>query len=341
MELLTTLINYAERGLLVTQTHNELPLSIWKYARTVQYEGAWDEITTMSRGLVVDTETGAIIARPFKKFFNIEEGKHTPTKDFIVYDKVDGSLGIVFFYRGEWYMATQGSFHSTQAVRGKEMFDELNIEKYLDINYTYLFEIIYDENRIVVRYGEDKLVLLGKIHTDTGFEGDIEEYRDKMEVVRTYDFDDYTTIQNLDWENSEGFIVKFSNGDRCKIKFANYVRLHSIITNTTSYTVWEALRCGDSFKDFLNEVPDEFYDWVKTLVAKLNSKYVGVKKFVVGTVNSYEGLSDKEFALEILNNKETKKYSGLLFSYRKGKDINDGIWKMLKPEYEKPFSDDE
>jgi RNA ligase len=104
----------------------------------------------MCRGLVTD-DKGNIVARPFKKFFNMEEGKHTPTSDFEVYDKMDGSLGIFFYYEGGWVMATRGSFTSDQAVKGYEMmfkYDFANLHK----DYTYLFEIIYDQNRIVVKY---------------------------------------------------------------------------------------------------------------------------------------------------------------------------------------------
>ena len=48
----------------------------------------WDEITLQCRGLVTDNE-GNVVARPFKKFFNIEEGKHTPTEEFEVFEKME------------------------------------------------------------------------------------------------------------------------------------------------------------------------------------------------------------------------------------------------------------
>jgi RNA ligase len=69
---LETLHRYYEDGLLYKQTHPTLPLTIWNYTEKVQYEGLWDEITSMCRGLVTDDK--GIVARPFRKFFNIEEG---------------------------------------------------------------------------------------------------------------------------------------------------------------------------------------------------------------------------------------------------------------------------
>jgi len=75
---LETLHRYYEDGLLYNQTHPTLPLTIWNYTEKVQYEGLWDEVTLQCRGLVTD-DNGNIVARPFKKFFNIEEGKHIPS----------------------------------------------------------------------------------------------------------------------------------------------------------------------------------------------------------------------------------------------------------------------
>ena len=139
--MLRILNKYHNEGLLYKQIHPTLPLTIWNYTEEVQYNNKWDEITLSARGLVTD-EFGTIVARPFTKFFNMEEGKHTPTTDFEVFEKVDGSLGIVFNYKGEWMIATRGSFTSDQAIKGKEMLDKYPVEK-LDKNKTYLFEIIY------------------------------------------------------------------------------------------------------------------------------------------------------------------------------------------------------
>ena len=82
-EFIRTLEKYYEDGLLYKQTHPTLPLTIWNYTPKVQYENTWDEITLQCRGLVTD-DNGNVVARPFKKFFNIEEGKHTPTSEFEV-----------------------------------------------------------------------------------------------------------------------------------------------------------------------------------------------------------------------------------------------------------------
>lgn len=138
---LKELNQYIEEGWIEYQDHPSLPLRIYNYSRNCQFEDYWDNLTLMCRGLVLDHD-GNIIARPFRKFFNLEESKHTPTTDFEVYEKMDGSCIILFNYGNEWILATRGSFTSDQAIRGKEMLNKYPTEK-LDKNKTYLFEIIY------------------------------------------------------------------------------------------------------------------------------------------------------------------------------------------------------
>jgi RNA ligase len=139
--MLEKLNKYHEEGLVYKQVHPTLPLTIWNYSEKVQYEGLWDEITLQTRGLVTDDE-GNIVARPFKKFFNLEEGKHTPTEEFEVYEKMDGSLLIVFWYEGKWIVATRGSFTSDQAIKGVELLKKYNTD-IMFRHLTYCFEIIY------------------------------------------------------------------------------------------------------------------------------------------------------------------------------------------------------
>ena len=227
--MLNILNDYKERGLLYSQIHPTLPLTIWNYTEKVQYESLWDEVTLAARGLVTDG-SGRIVARPFQKFFNIEERKHTPTQEFEVFEKMDGSLGIVFVYHGQVVYATRGSFASDQAKWMADWGDRYNFSHIIVEGYTYLFEIIYPENRIVVDYGgESRLVLLGVIKTDTGEETSWDDLSafEGWDLVKRYDgISDYTTLKGMVKNNQEGFVVRFSNGDRVKIKGEEYLRLH-------------------------------------------------------------------------------------------------------------------
>ena len=94
---LNILNDYIDKKLITKQDHPTLPLSIYNYTRSCQYESKWDEITLNCRGLVLDRD-GNVVAKPFDKFFNYEELKEIPNEPFEVFEKMDGSLGILFNY---------------------------------------------------------------------------------------------------------------------------------------------------------------------------------------------------------------------------------------------------
>lgn len=342
---LETLNKYYDEGWLIKQTHPTLPLTIWNYAQTTQYEGKWDEVTMMCRGLITD-DIGNIVARPFKKFFNMEEGKYTPTEEFEVFTKEDGSLGILFYYNNEWIFTSRGSFTSDQAVKGFEMLNKYDYSK-LHKDYTYLFEIIFDDNRIVVKYPFEDLVLLGIIHTETGNEVDLFNERNDirfnnlisnigLRIVKKYDgIKDYTTLKGMIQDNEEGFVVRFSNGNRMKIKGEEYLRLHKIMTNLSTTVVWEVLSSGGNMEDLLKDVPDEFYDKIKEYVKDLAIRFDNIRKDYIQYYTDIVfkvGIEDrKSFAVE------ARRYNhpSILFNLLDGKDINSIIWRIIKPEFKK------
>lgn len=331
---LETLHRYCEDGLLYKQTHPTLPLTIWNYTEKVQYEGLWDEVTSMCRGLV--TNDKGIVARPFRKFFNIEEGKHNPTSEFDVYEKMDGSLGILFFYKNEWVFASRASFTSDQALKFKEIFTKKYKTSHLYHTSTYLFEIIYPENRIVVDYGDtEDVVMLGEINTETGEELDLSHYTNSIfNVVKKYDgISDYSTLKGMIENNAEGFVVRFSNGDRMKIKGEEYVRLHKVMTNLSTTAVWEVLSNGGSMDDLLKDVPDEFYQKIQDYVFDLVVRHDNIMKdYLYYYTDIVLKTQDRKSFAE-----ETKRYShpSLLFGLLDGKDISPNIWKTIKPEFRK------
>ena len=85
------------RGFVSAQTHPSRPLRIFNYTAACQYSGEWNAATLLCRGLVVNSDSGQVLARPFAKFFNYgQPGAPAldPTAPVTVFDKLDGSLGI-------------------------------------------------------------------------------------------------------------------------------------------------------------------------------------------------------------------------------------------------------
>ncbi len=317
---------YKQNGLIRCQKHNRLPLLIWNYSEKVQYDDLWDDVTIMCRGLITDIE-GNVIAKAFNKFFNIEQNRHKESKSFEIYDKMDGSLGILFNYQDEWILATRGSFASEQAIKGFEILQRYNYQT-LDDNLTYCFEIIYPENRIVLDYGNKEALVLLAIFDEDGNERRIENYDNIFEVVKKYDFKDYKEIKNLNWDNSEGFIVIFSNGERCKIKFENYVELHRKLSNISEKAVWELICEKRDVKEFLDIIPDEFHKQVKQWYWGIMLNFSNTE---IRVRNKFYQLPEfetrKDFALAIKDDSD----KAMLFKLLDNKDIYDDICKLIKP----------
>lgn len=353
--MLEKLQEYYENGLLHKQTHPTLDLTIWNYSPKVQYDRLWDDITMQCRGLVTNSK-GEIVARPFKKFFNFEEHlpEDIPNENYEVYEKMDGSLGILFHYEGEWVLATRGSFTSPQAIKGKELLGKYDYKR-LFPQYTYLFEIIYSENRIVCEYDFEDLVLLGVIETKSGDEVNIhstnnEDIRFKnlitnigFQIVTLYKTwgEGFDLLKEEISKDKEGYVIRFNNGFRMKIKGDEYIRLHRILTNISNRDIWEYLKDSKPFDELLVKVPDEFNNWVRETARDLTSKFEkidGDYSTLFKTLINISGvINRKEFAGYAQNFPHSK----ILFAMLDNKDYKPMIWKILYPNYSKPFKKDE
>jgi len=334
---------YVTNGLLVKQTHPTKDLTIWNYSRKTQYDRLWDDVTLMCRGLITNSE-GRIIAHCMKKFFNIEElnPNDIPNESFSLTEKMDGSLGIIYYYGDEWELASRGSFTSDQAIRGNEILKRCNTKYGLYTGWNYCVEIIYPENRIVVNYGDDeKLVVITCFNVETGVEGGIEAMTTEgWDIVKKYDgVTDYNQIKSMIKDDAEGMVVRFyPSGFRMKVKGEEYFRLHKIVTNVSSRDIWEIMKNGLPIDELLDRVPDEFDQWVRDEVRKFQTMFEITKSNVeieyYHTVD--ENLPRKEVAEAIL--KKDRAIRGFLFLMYDKKDISPLIWEKLYPSYYKPLT---
>lgn len=331
---------------LTRQKHPDADLYILNYSPAIQYERLWYPATYWGRGLIVDADYN-IIHAAFPKIFNLQEYSQSEQKElqvqsFTAYDKLDGSLGILYWYGGKPYLATRGSFTSQQALKGSQMLHDLlssnkHLRNYVEPGYTYLFEIIYPGNRIVVEYPEEKLVLLAVKQGEQDF-----PLPEGVETPQTYEGDLLTLLEECKKDKStaaEGFMLKF-DGLRVKLKYDSYVALHATLTNTSSKTIWEALREGRDLSALLADTPDEFYTWFRQTESSLKEKYQTIletAQHALQQIVSELGLeaSRKALAQRIVQTP----YPAISFALLDGKDPCQAIWRMIEPEYSKPFTD--
>lgn len=357
--------SHIENGNIITNRHPTYPLTIYNYSRNCQYDNCWDEITLMCRGLVLDDGYN-IVARPFKKFFNLSEltqGERinfdkikkvisnytSDVNDFIVYDKMDGSLIIVFEWHGELFVNSRGSWNSQQAIKAKELLGN-KLSGYFLKNKTVCFEVIYPENRIVVDYGnQEKLILLGVIDNDTG--RTISDSIDGFESVnKKYyrNFDKFLVDANKNQHNNEeGYVVYYHHDNfRFKFKFNKYMELHHILSDLNRNTILTYMK--DFPEDLFNNltvnltienilvqytIPDEFFEEFKSIIVDIIDDF----QYYLYMINMYRDknlfsldMPMKEIA-QIIKNEIPDEYHSFFFDIVKNRFSNKKVFiKMVK-----------
>ena len=340
---------YIEKGLISEQTHLEKnDIKIYNYTPYCQYSQTWDEITTKCRGLIIDWKTNKILANPFPKFFNLEEhlqiGKKLPNEIPIIYEKMDGWLGILYWLNDLPYIATRGSFESIGAKWATKWFRDNIYWASIDREYTHLFEIIAPETKIVLNYNFQGLVHIATRHTETGKEqfhnmripkllnGDYIRFAKIFTI-----FENDISLENfkkVEKTNEEGYVLAWTDGLRLKIKFEEYKRLHRILTNISPKVIWKYLRDDQDIKTLLDRVPDEFYKWVENIKTTLKRSYLEIEN---------EAKMFADFAKKIITRKNqaayimTTRYKSITFLMLDNKEYKYAIWKLIKPQNQNTF----
>lgn len=322
---------YVEKRLIDLKEHDGFVLL--NYSRDCQYASAWDAVTTACRGLIIDTRDWSVAARPFMKFFNLGEGggvqpKDLPKVPFQVFEKMDGSMGTLYRKRdGQPIIATRGSFHSVQGVKATEMLRKLPALDRIGDELTLIFEIVYHdaESPHVVKYDFEGLVLLAAFNRHTGEEhswGGVENIARRIGVrlPKVYNFGTIDeireTLQKLP-HNMEGYVVRFENGLRIKLKGKAYLEVMRLMCRLNSKAVLEHLSAG-SYDRVIQELPEELRPDVEALAAPMILKAKELENEVMWKFAAAPMGDQKELALWVTKNFQSP-ISGALFSLKKGR----------------------
>lgn len=215
-------------------------LTLYNYTTQTVMKGNWNYHTRCARGLVLDEE-GNYIARPFQKFFGLYEVSETylqnlPQEEAEIAIKYDGSL-IVIFQNTElpnngWDAVTRGCWDNDQTRFARRWLRE-NGSK-LEPGYTYCFELTAPWNQIVIPYAEETMTLLGRVDP-YGLESTYQEAREyaldnQLEPVTFF----VGQVGDVDLaeipSDIEGYVARFANGQRVKLKATLYEELHKQLT---------------------------------------------------------------------------------------------------------------
>jgi RNA ligase len=326
-------------GYVRVQNHPALPLQIFNYTEKAQFENVWSPVTLACRGLIASPD-GAVVARPMAKFFNYGQvGMPVldATEPVHVTDKADGSLGIIYPAPDGFAVATRGSFASDQAQHATAVLRSRYRSFTPPPGRTVLVEIIYPANRIVLDYGGlDDLVLLGSVDIATGRTVGPDSVPGwPGPVVESFD---HTTLAEAlaapPRDNREGMVVWFPSSDvRVKIKYAEYVRLHRIVTGLNARSIWEIVSAGAPLTELIEALPDEFHPWVTdvaaALTASVDERAAAIEAAYADLVAGLpEDWQRKDFALAAGRHPER----AALFLRLDERDYRALLWQHARPE---------
>lgn len=320
-------------GYIYWKVHDELPLYLFNYTPVATYKRYWTPLVRMCRGLITDFD-GNVVARPFKKFFNHNEPEAQEIdwkQSYTVFDKLDGSCGISYYFDGKWYLATRGSFTSEQAVKGTEILNTkyAYLLPLLDQEFTYLFEIIYPKNRVVLNYGDiEDVFLIGLVHKETG-----QEFPPRylgFTIAETYDYSLEELVQ-MDNKEKEGFVIVFQNGDKIKYKFPTYVQRHYERFNLSHKVIWQMLS-ENREEELVQNLSDEVVEEVREIIKNFKDKFIEIFMSASAAVKELKLKYPikKDFALYVKQN-VSKEMQPLFFLFYDGKEIEEYIWELLTP----------
>jgi RNA ligase len=277
---------YVVAGLLRGDRTDDGRLAIYTYTDQCVYDNAWDDLTRNSRGHIFDLQTGECVAWPFPKFFNLGENRESLPEHFPwgqpyeVYEKMDGWLGVLYRHEGRFKVASRGSFHSSGATWATAFVQGLDLSC-LPGAATLCFEIIHPEHQIILNYGgRQTLIALAAFNRFTGAEyprGAVVEWAQRIglpvvPLLAPMSLEDMLRTQK-DRQQFEGFVIRFADGRRVKVKTEWYLQIAKIMSNLTPIAVWEVMQGGKVPDSYLVQVPEELRPVAEKYQAILEGQY--------------------------------------------------------------------
>lgn len=306
----------------------------------------FDPLVRECRGLILEKCSWNVVARSFDRFFNFGEcpdaNKHDITKA-IVQEKLDGSLVTAYWRYGKWHFSTrkmayaegENSFGVSFRQVIDKAFDVKKLNEY-DHDLCFIFELTSPETRVVKRYTDYTLTLIGARDKENCREWnsaaleflseDLKVPRPKMYKMSSFEevVKNSKELPELDegyvcvWDNDELPIGSFY---RLKIKNPAYLAVaHMRDNGEHSEKRIICLVMLNEQEEYLSYFPED-----RQLFQKYVDVWKKIRDDVDNTWNRVKHIEDqKSFALEV---KELPS-SGILFKMKKGFSFDGIIEKM-------------
>lgn len=204
-----------------------------------------------SRGIMFELDENdrpiRIASRPPIKFFNAEENPFTMNLDYSkiarVMTKMDGSLISTYYHPNHGVrLKSKMSIDSDQSNAAESWLknnDDLAriLEKFAIDGYTVNMEWISPDNRIVIGYPEERLVILQVRHNETGETIFVDQIPEMKQFGVTFEevADPVKFVKKIpEMMDIEGFVIQLEDGMLVKMKTMSYLALHKVKDNINS-----------------------------------------------------------------------------------------------------------
>lgn len=246
---------YVENSTMCYEQHPSGQLSLYGYYsdHVTKQAAIWDETSKHCRGLILD-EQGIIVERPFSKFWTFKQYLsesmvllsenqifRIPKGEFRLLEKIDGTMVTLYWINNKPYLATQRSFTNAKAIEATKLLYEKysNLFSKLNRRYTYVFEAVYPETKVLIDYGDTReLYLIGVIDKRSGISLELPDIGFPLcrDFTSEYGYvSSLNDLKEINLLNHEGFVIYYKNGDMIKLKFPWYQQAHKILDSFLHY----------------------------------------------------------------------------------------------------------
>ena len=341
-EEIKSLLSSAPYHITVTEKDD---LVLFRYS---QLESDWNEpICRECRGLILEKGTWRVVRYAFDKFFNINEqfAAEIDWESAVGTEKIDGSLISLYYYKGKWRTATNGTIDAYDApltsnsryknygelweAAVKSNYPEFLAEgiKELNPSYTYTFELVSPYNKVVIYYDEPRVYHIGTRNNLTFEEYDIDigiEKPKSYSLAGREEFIRYV-LEKMDAKH-EGIVVKDKYYNRLKLKTEHYIELSHKLSKlvkgsaVNTVNIFNVIKRGEQ-SEFLSYFPDmkKYFDSVETGMNESEKKIEEIKRYAENCKKENPNISKKDYVSNVNADVNEKRLIPLYYSAFDGK----------------------
>jgi hypothetical protein len=307
----------------------------------------FDPLVRECRGLILEKGSWNVVARSFDRFFNYGEcpdaSKYDITKA-IVQEKLDGSLVTAYWRYDRWNFSTrkmafaegENSFGVSFRQVIDKAFDVKRLNDSVKEDWCPVFELTSPETRVVKRYSDYRLNLIGcrnRVSCEELTSAQLDKMAEVLRVPRPkqYSMSSFEEVVKNSKELpelDEGYVCVWDNDElptgsfyRLKIKNPAYLAVaHMRDNGEHSEKRIICLVMLNEQEEYLSYFPED-----RQLFQKYVDTWKKIREDVDGTWSRVKHIEDqKSFALEV---KELPS-SGILFKMKKGFSFDNIVEKM-------------